>query len=722
MNFYAKRIAVFFLLFLSLTQLFPKEGMWLPMLLKSLNETDMKGMGLKLSAEDIYSINQSSLKDAVVSFGGFCTGEMISDRGLILTNHHCGYGRIQAHSSVENDYLTDGYWAKNLSEELANPGLTATFIVRMEDVSQTVLNGLTQTDQSEMEKIIRKRIDSITKEATQGTHYEAYIRPFFYGNEYYMFLTETFKDVRLVGAPPSSIGKFGGDTDNWMWPRHTGDFSIFRIYADSNNRPAEYSEKNVPYQPKHHFPISLKGVEEGDFTMVYGFPGRTQEYLTSFAIRQIKEVLNPKRIEARRVALDVLDRHMGASDEVRIKYASKYASISNYWKKWIGENMGLERTNAMEKKQEMETAFKMAVQKVEDYRGLLSQFETHYQNIEESALSRSYFIEIPYRKVELPKFAYEFKSLIEQVESEDEVDPETLDKLKKTIESFYKDFDLATDRDLAKALLPIYYREVPEKYRPEFLKVVDEAKLLENIEDLYQNSIFSEQEELNSILFPLKEKKVLKLKDDPAFKMMSEFWEVYRGKISPDYKLVQAKIDSLSAIYMQGLRTYLPGRYYPDANSTLRLTYGKVEGYFPRDAVEYDFYSRAQGIIEKYDSTHKDFDLPKRLIRLIEEKDFGDYANQDGELPVCFIASNHTSGGNSGSPVINGSGELIGLNFDRNWEGTMSDINYDISLCRNISVDIRYVLFIIDRFAESKHIMNELNLLQAINNKGETTR
>ena len=687
-----------------------KEGMWLPLLLKSLNEADMQRMGLKLSAEDIYSVNQSSLKDAVVSFGGFCTGEIISDQGLILTNHHCGYGKIQSHSSVENDYLTNGFWAMNHSEELKNPGLTATFIVRMEDVTNAVLEGIgSDLTNKERDDILSKRIDSITKIATTDTHYEAYIRPFFYGNEYYMFVTETFKDVRMVGAPPSSIGKFGGDTDNWMWPRHTGDFSLFRIYADSNNMPAEYNENNVPYKPKHYFPISLDGYKQGDFTMVYGFPGRTQEYLTSYAIKQIKEVINPAQIDIRDKALEVLQKHMKASDEVRIKYASKYASISNYWKKWIGENRGLQKTDAIEMKLQLEEAFINATKDEEEFDELLNAFEVRYDSIEKYSLARSYFVEIPYRKIEIIGLANSFKSILEKVEKEEEIEPASLDRLKDRVEAHFKDYDLATDKELAQVLLKKYKNEMPTKFTPQFLSTADLGK---EINSMYEKSIFTNKATLIKYIDDFNPNKFKKLARDPAYELMTQFWNIYFDEVRPDYNRLSNEIDSLSKIYIAGLRIYVPDKYYPDANSTLRLAYGKVEDFEPADAVEYAYYTDAQGIIEKYDPDSDDFDLPDDLVELIEAKNYGPYAREDGQLPVCFIASNHTTGGNSGSPVINARGELIGLNFDRNWEGTMSDINYDISQCRNIAVDIRYVLFVVDKFANASHLVEEMKLVQ----------
>lgn len=708
-----KFIAVVASVIISLGAVSAKEGMWLPQLLKSLNESEMQAMGLKLSAEDIYSVNNSSLKDAVISFGGFCTGEMISDQGLILTNHHCGYGKIQSHSSVENDYLTDGYWAKNKAEELTNPGLTATFIIRIEDVTDEILNPISaDLSKADREKAIKSAIDSISKQATEGTHYGAVIRPFYYGNEYYMFITETYKDVRLVGAPPSSIGKFGGDTDNWMWPRHTGDFSLFRIYADKDNKPAEYSEENVPFKPRHHFPISLKGINKGDFTMVFGFPGRTQEYLTSYAIQQIKEVINPRLIDIRENALEVLDRHMDASDEVRIKYASKYASIANYWKKWLGENRGLEKANAIQTKKEQEELFVKATEGKPAYNNLMTEFEKRYKAIEDYEQARSYFIEIPYRKVEAIGLASAFRSLVkaDQEESEDPSE-EQIEKLKKRIASHFKDYDYDADLELAQVLLAKYQSELPEQFVPKALKS-NQSKMNDYLEDAYEKSFFTSKEKALDFVEGFDAKDIKKLKKDPVFQLAQAFWDIYNKEVRPEYSRLSDEIDSLSKIYVAALRELVPGRYYPDANSTLRLAYGKVDDYEPKDAVEYDFFTTTDGILEKYDPGSDDFDLPDNLIELIENEDYGQYADAKGHMPVCFTASNHTTGGNSGSPVINANGELIGLNFDRNWEGTMSDITYDINQCRNISVDVRYVLFVIDKFAGATHLIDEMTLVR----------
>ena len=709
-----KVTALFLSLFITISILSAKEGMWLPMLLKSLNEGDMQSMGLKLSAEDIYSVNQSSLKDAIISFGGFCTGEIISDQGLILTNHHCGYGQIQSHSSVENDYLTNGYWAMNHSEELTNPGLTATFIIRMEDVTKEVLDGISaELNESERQAEISKRTKAKVEATTKDTHYEAYIRPFFYGNEYYMFVTETFKDIRLVGAPPSAIGKFGGDTDNWMWPRHTGDFSLFRIYANKDNMPADYAEDNVPFKPRHFLPISMDGVKKGDFTMVYGFPGRTQEYLTSYAIKQIKEVINPAQIEVRDQALKIMDKHMKASDKVRIQYASKYASIANYWKKWIGENRGLEKANAIQLKQEREAAFSKATAGMDEYKTVLSDLEKRYEAIEEYELARSFFIEIPYRKMEMLRLANRFTSIVAKTEKGEEVDQETISQLKKQVQAHFKNFDLSTEVDVSQALLKEYKSKLDAKYFPDLLTGGKSDVLLTNYDDFIKKSNFTTENQVVELLDNWGKGAAKKVSKDPVYTLMNQFWDIYFKNVRPQHSKYSNEIDSLSKIYVKGLRDHVPGTYYPNANSTLRLAYGQVDNYDPKDGVIYDFFTTGKGILEKYDPDNVDFNLPERLVTLIENKDFGQYADEDGSLHVCFTASNHTTGGNSGSPVINANGELIGLNFDRNWEGTMSDINYDVNQCRNISVDVRYVLFVVDKFANAGHLVKEMKLVSS---------
>ena len=683
-----------------------KEGMWLPMFLQQLNETEMQAMGLELTAEDIYSINNGSLKDAIVHFGGGCTAEVISGEGLLLTNHHCGYGQIQSHSSVENDYLSNGFWAKDRSEELTNEGLTATFIKYMKEVTADVLlnetDGMTEAERREM---IKSLGDSLISLEIEGTHYEAMIKPFFKGNRYFMFVTETYTDVRLVGAPPSSIGKFGSDTDNWMWPRHTGDFSIFRIYADKDNNPAEYSEDNIPYTPNKHLNISTQGVKPGDFTMVYGFPGRTDEYLPAVAVKQITQVLNPAKISIRKTALEIMDKEMRASDEVRIKYASKYASVANYYKKWIGENTGIQKTQGLKRKREFEQAFMDAVnsdEKYADYAGLLAVYDSLYGELEDIAMARDYFIEIAYRGVAIVNFANKVSKFVETGDAKD------LERFKKSINGHFKNYDAHTDELLFDALFKKYELEQADS---EYLPAYFNGKTY-SAKEVFSKSYFASQEQLEDLLNSSTKKVQKKLSKDPAFKVASALYGHYRNVIYGKYWSLEDELDAVDREYLKAMMEVLPDyrNYYPDANSTLRLTYGQVQGVSPLDAVSYGHITYLEGMMEKYVPGDYEFDLPEKLIELYDSKDFGPYADDNGKLPVCFIATNHTTGGNSGSPALNAKGELVGLNFDRAWEGTMSDINYDASRCRNIMVDARYVLFIIDKFAGAGYLLDEMTI------------
>lgn len=702
------------------------EGMWLPMLLNALNEEEMQSMGMKLSAEDIYSVNRSSLKDAIVSFGGFCTGELISDQGLLLTNHHCGYGQLQSHSSVENDLLTNGFWAMSREEELANPGLFVTFLVRMEDVTEQVLQGIDEnTPEEERERLVGERMASIIAKATEDTHYQAVIKPFFFGNEYYMFVTERYDDVRLVGAPPSSIGKFGGDTDNWMWPRHTGDFSLFRVYTGPDGKPAPYSENNVPLKPKHHLPVSLDGVQEGDFTMVFGFPGRTEQYLTSHAVEMLVEQTNPHRIGLREERLKIMDDFMDENDTTRIKYASKYASVANYWKKWIGENRGLKKLNAIQDKQALEEQFVQWVQESPDrqekYGKLLSRFADAYERQNRVNLANVYRTEGVFA-AELMRLAAQFAPIARGERSEKEI-TSGITALEGYLDRFFKDYDPELDKKILASMLQMYRRNTEAQlFHPQVLKelgnsIGDYEQLADKI---FKTSVLGSKARMQEVLSTYDPKKTPKrLRNDPGFRLFFAFDDIYRQQIAPVYESTQEELDELYRLYVEGLRKMQQDKnFWPDANSTMRVAYGVVDGYTPYDGAYYRHYTTLEGIMDKEDPGSEEFTVPARLKEIYENKDYGRYAAED-YMPVCFIASNHTTGGNSGSPVIDAEGRLVGLNFDRTWESTMSDIKYSPEICRNIAVDARYILLIIDKFAGAGYLVEEMDLVEAKEKEAE---
>ncbi|MFL0353394.1 S46 family peptidase [Xanthomarina sp. GH4-25] len=684
------------LLFITLQVSAQQGGMWIPSLLEGMNEQEMTDLGSKLTAQDIYDVNNSSLKDAIGHFNGGCTSEVISPKGLILTNHHCGFSQIQSHSSLENDYLKDGFWAMKLEEELPNPGLFIEFIVRIEDVTAQVLNGVTE-DMTEKEKqsTISKNSNAFEAQVEKEAWQDTKIKSFYKGNQYFLFVTERFNDIRLVGAPPSSIGKFGSDTDNWVFPRHTGDFSMFRIYADKDNRPAEYSTENVPYKPKHFLPISLDGVEEGDFTMVFGFPGTTDEYLPAVAIEHITKEYNPSNIAIREAALKVIDANMKTSDEVRIKYASKQARIANAWKKWQGENLGIEKSNAIEKRHEFEATFQKAIKEkgLEDkYGNILPEFDVLYENFGDVNIKRRSFIEVFLVTNELMEMTfrtYQFEQAIIN-------NPDVFEKAKASIEGtltgVHKDYDVNVDRGVFENVMPFYTKNVDVSiYDKTAFKHIDSAL------KLFEGS----QEEV-----------IKNLNNDAAYAYAKPMIEDFYNNINPEFQAKNEPITALQTVYMTALMEALPNaRYFPDANSTLRVTYGQVRGYSPRDAVYYSPVSYLDGVIEKYVPGDYEFDVPQKLIDLYEAKDYGQYADANGKVPVCFLGTNHTTGGNSGSPAIDAHGNLVGLNFDRVWEGTMSDMYYDPEICRNIMVDLRYVLFIVDKYAGAKHLIDEMKLV-----------
>lgn len=671
-------------------------GMWIPSLLQGMNEDEMQSLGSKLSAKDIYDVNNSSLKDAIGHFNGGCTSEVISPNGLLLTNHHCGFSQIQSHSSIENDYLKDGFWALNLEDELPNEGLFVEFIVSIHDVTERVLNGITTTmteaeKQSQISKNSNHTLATWPKEAWQDVKTKA----FYNGNQYFLFVTERFEDIRLVGAPPTSIGKFGSDTDNWVWPRHTGDFSIFRIYADKNNKPASYSKDNVPYTPKHFLPVSLDGIEEGDFTMVFGFPGTTNEYLPAVAIEHITKEFNPTNIAIREAALKVIDEKMKSSDDVRIKYASKQARIANAWKKWIGENLGIEKSNAVEKRREFEATFTKALKEKgleNKYGSILPQFEVLYKDFSPVNIKRRNFIEVFLVTNELMQMTFRAY----QVEQALLANPQNLERGKAVLtgqlQGIHKNYDPSVDKGVYQNVMPLYGKPVDAS--------------------IYETTAFTNLDTALALLEGDASDVIKNLNADAAYAYAKPIIAEFYNTIDVEYQQKNETITALQTKYMTALMEALPNeRYFPDANSTLRITYGKVNGYSPRDGVYYNPVTYLDGVIEKYVPGDYEFDVPQKLRDLYNAKDYGPYADKNGKLPVCFLGTNHTTGGNSGSPAIDAQGNLVGLNFDRVWEGTMSDMYYDPEICRNIMVDLRYVLFIIDKYAGAKHLIDEMTLV-----------
>jgi hypothetical protein len=695
------------------------EGMWLPLFIDRLNYIDMQKMGLQLTPEEIYSVNNSSLKDAIVQFGRGCTAEVISDQGLVLTNHHCGYGRIQAHSSLEHDYLTNGFWAQSLEEELANPGLTVTFLVRMEDVTGKVLAEVTNSmTEIEREEKINAIIEIIQKEAAEETNYNAAVRSFYEGNEYYLFVYETYKDIRFVGAPPSSIGKFGADSDNWMWPRHTCDFSLFRIYSDKDGKPADYSKDNVPLKPKHHLPVSIAGVEKGDFSMIMGYPGGTERYMTSYGVKMALDIYNQTVVDIRDVKLKIMMGDMQADNGVRIKYASKYARISNYWKYYIGQTKGLKRLKVYDKKVALENEFTQwvnaDVQRKEKYGKALDDVAEAYKQLTAYQLISVYQAESIRQGSEILSYAAAFTNLKKELEVK-EVSKEKVDKivvqLKEKAATYFKDYNAPTDQKLLAAMLDMYYKNVPAGQQPEYLKSVaskykgDFNKFASKV---FETSNFTSQQKVDALLSNPSAKSIDKdLAYQTAQAMNNYFADQVRPKLTEAYDL----LDKGNRIFVAGLREMNPDKkFYPDANSTMRLTYGQVLDYYPADAVHFKYYTTLDGVMEKEDPNNWEFVVPDKLKELYKSKDYGRYG-ENGVMKVCFLTNHDITGGNSGSPVLNGKGELIGLAFDGNWEAMSGDIAYEPELQRTINVDIRYVLFIIDKFAGAKRLIDEMDIV-----------
>ena len=699
------------------------EGMWLPSLIEN-RIADMYEKGFRLSAEDIYSINQASLKDAVVLFGRGCTGELISPEGLLLTNHHCGYGQIQQHSSVEHDYLRDGFWAMSRSEELPNKGLTVSFLERMEDVTPIILKGY-RTDMTEDERValVKANSDALLEEAVKdGNGLRAKVEALYYGNQYFLFLYREYSDIRLVGAPPSSIGKFGGDTDNWMWPRHTGDFSIFRIYADKDNNPAAYSPDNVPYKPKKYFHISAKGVQEGDFTFIYGFPGRTQEYIHSEGVRYIEEIGDPHKIALRTLRLDIMSKHQEQSQKVRIQYSSKHADVANAWKKWQGEVKGIKKMKTVATKQAYEKKFAQWAVGTE-YEGLTDKIAAIYAELEPYTFAADYYTETV-RTVELANFAMSFARLYKEVDGAWTFDSAKAEEL---AESFFKDYYLPIDKEAFVAVMNEFEKNVPCGSKPAFHKdmMAKYGSAEAWAEDIFESSLFSDIIEVLLMTADGKTAEQLqadreKVMADPAFVFFNEFLKWYHADILPHTTRLNQDLQLAYRDYMRGQMAFAESTdgaaglaaFYPDANLTLRVAYGHIKGYSPADGVYYTPSSTIKGIMEKDNPEIFDYNIPQTLRDIYATKDYGRWADATGEVPVCFIATNHTTGGNSGSPVINADGNLIGLNFDRVWEGTMSDIVFDPDICRNISLDVRYVLFTIEKIGGAGYLLDEMTIIE----------
>ncbi len=711
------KFSILFIFFV-IGSLSAKEGMWIPLLLEKYNLAEMQEMGFQLTAQDIYDEDNASMKDAVVVFGGGCTGEMISDEGLLITNHHCGYRQIQSHSTLENDYLTTGFWAMNRDEELSNPGLTVRFLEYMKDVTGEVLHGVEGLSPEETEDKIKENTAKIRREASGGRKYYAQVKPLFYGNQYYLYVYKVYRDVRLVGAPPSAIGKFGGDTDNWMWPRHTGDFALFRVYAGEDNEPADYSPDNVPFKPKKYFPISMEGVQPGDFTMVFGNPANTMQYIPSHEVDIIMNQRDPDRIAIRDKKLEIIGAAMKSDPKIRIQYSAKHASVSNAWKKWQGEIQGLERLDAVNKKLAFEEDFKNWAQEngtwEGEYKQVFEDFDALYYVYKDFIKASDYYSEIVLNGVEIFRLASRVNSIISSIENDQDKRMERqLESAAGYLSSFFKDYNQPTDEKLFETLLPLLGNDLKPEFLPGHLtKILDKHRQEKRVEKVYRKSILPNHEELKELLEEGDEKKLLRLRNDPLVKLENRLNFQYETSIKPVVEEITNRLDRNMKIYMAGIMQMKEGEaFYPDANRTLRVAYGKIDGYEPRDGVKYKHYTTLEGIMEKDNPEIYDYNVPDRLRELYDTKDFGPYET-DNYLPVCFTASNHTTGGNSGSPIVNGKGHLIGVNFDRCWEGTMSDIMYDPEQSRNISIDIRYALFLIDKFAGAGYLLEEMELVE----------
>ncbi len=707
-------IAVF--LFILNLSLLADEGMWLLNILQG-NMGDMKRLGLELTQDQIYSINHSSLKDAVGALDhGSCTSELVSSKGLLLTNHHCGYGEIQNHSSIEHDYLKYGFWAMSPEEELPNPGKTVSFLIRIEEVTDQIIPKIdTNMTGIELDKQVERLSKEIVSDATKGTVYEASVKPFFNGNRYFLVVMKTYRDVRLVGAPPESIGKFGADTDNWMWPRHTGDFSIFRVYTAPDGSPAEYSPSNIPLASDKYLPVSIHGYKNTDFAMVLGFPGSTDRYMTSYEVNELLKIEHPVRIKVRGIKQDIMLADMQADDKVRIQYSAKYSRSSNYWKYSIGQSEGLKSLDIVAKKIQIEKEFTDWVNKdperIEKYGNTLKLIEDGVKGREEPSRSYQYVYEAMYSGMESTAFAYRFLKLYQALSENPDSISGIVTKISNSMNDFYKNYNMPTDKKLTRAMLQLVMENLSENFQPDIFQLIKtkyKGNIDKFVEIYFKKSIFPYQEKMKAFL---KKPDLRKLEKDPAFMVAGSMLNTFRL----DYMMEEEydnKVEKGRKLWMQGLMKMQPEKnFYPDANSTMRLTYGTVGDYQPRDAVYYSYYTTLDGVMEKEDPNNWEFIVSDKLKELYKSKDYGRYA-EDGKMHVCFTTNNDITGGNSGSPVINKNGELIGIAFDGNWEAMSGDISYEKELQKCINVDIRYVLFIIDKFAGATRLINEITIIE----------
>ncbi len=691
------------------------EGMWIPLLLKKLNIAEMQNMGLNLTAEQVFSLNNSSIKDAIVIFGGGCTGEIISPEGLLITNHHCGYGSIQKVSTVEKDYLTNGFWAYNKKEEIPVSGLSVQFLINLKDVTSEVLKGVnSEMSETERDELIGLNSTTIKNEATKDNHYEATIRSYFEGNEYYLLVYERFTDVRLVGTPPESIGKFGADTDNWMWPRHTGDFSMFRVYTAPDGKPAEFSEENIPLKPKHFLPISLKGVKKDDFAMILGYPGGTNRYLSSWGVEQVINQQAPMTVAIRDRVLNIMDKDMDASEKVRLQYASKFAGIANYWKFYIGQQKGLTRLKIADKKRAQEAEFAKWADNNSTYKPALSLMENGIEEISQNYPASIYFREAIQRGNEIIRYSNSFRRLYDELSKKDK-DSKKIEgltkRLSESIDRQFKDYNKPTDQKLLANSLNHYYTDIPKEDAPKyFIEIATKYKADFNkmADDMFKKTIFGDPDKIAEFL---KKPSSKILSKDPVFKLMQAFYD-HQEIITKKMTKPQENLAKGNRLYVAGLQKMYPNKsFYPNANFTMRLTYGSVQDYYPQDAVHYNYITTLDGVMAKEDPNVREFNVPKKLKQIFETKDYGDY-EENGTVVTCFLTNLDITGGNSGSPVINADGQLLGLAFDGNWEAMSGDITFEPKLQRCIAVDIRYVMLIIDKLANAQNLINEMTIVK----------